>query len=188
MVPSATRSRSSALNCTPRVCPAPPPRRRYRHGVRRAALAAVLLAAAGCGSSAKVAVRSSATSSTSSSSVAATVPDLGPHPHFDTPEAAMRYLAAAWNAHDLTAERHVTDPDARVMLDDMRSEAVKLRFDRCERRDDGGHDLGDYTCYFAHDYPPNTSTTMAGGVGQAIVLVGPADTPGWYMTYFRGCG
>ncbi|HMC67911.1 MAG TPA: hypothetical protein VKJ07_02045 [Mycobacteriales bacterium] len=162
--------------------------------MRRLALAAVLMLAA-CGSSAKhVAVQAdrstSSTPSTSSTTVPPpdTVPDLGTHPHFDTPEAAMKYLATAWNSHDLTAERHVTNPAARDQLDEMRNEAVNLRFDRCERHKDSDLDLGDYVCYFKHDYPPNTSTTMAGGIGEATVLVGPADTPGWYMTIFQGCG
>ena len=167
--------------------------------MHRLGLAALLVLLAGaCGSSSHVAVQSSGSTSTSVSSSSTTastttsstgVPDLGPHPHFDTPEAAMKYLAAAWNAKDLTAEKHVTDPGARVQLDDMRNEAVNLRFDRCEpHKDDVGTDLGDYVCHFAHDYPPNTSTTMAGGIGEAYVLVGPADTPGWYMTVFASCG
>jgi hypothetical protein len=31
--------------------------------------------------------------------------------HFDTPEAAMRYLAAAYNRDDLAALKKVTNPD-----------------------------------------------------------------------------
>src|SRR5262249_14340726 len=46
--------------------------------------------------------------------------------HFDTPEAAMRYLAAAWNADDQVALRHVTDPSARDQLDGMHAEAANL--------------------------------------------------------------
>ena len=100
----------------------------------------------------------------------------------------MQYLAAAWNAHDITAENHVTDPGAREQLDEMRSEAVNLRFDRCERRVEAGTDKGDFLCYFKHDYPKDAPTTMPGGVGEAVVVVGPADAPGWYMTVFQSCG
>jgi hypothetical protein len=97
----------------------------------------------------------------------------------------MRYLAVAWNAKDLTSLKHVTDPSARVELDDMHSVAVNLRLDRCER-----NPAGDYTCYFDHDYPAHASTTMAMGdpmEGHAVFLVGPADDPGWYMTVFESC-
>ena len=159
--------------------------------MRLARLAVLAVLVAACGSSSHVAVRSTAPGSTTAkpTTTSATVPDLGPHPHFDSPDAAMRYLAAAWNAHDITAERHVTDPDARVQLDDMRSEATDLRFDRCERRvDDACTDMGDYLCWFTHDYPASTPTTMPGGVGQASLLVGPVDTPWWYMTVFKSCG
>ena len=95
----------------------------------------------------------------------------------------MTYLTQAWNAHDLVAERHVTDPAARVLLDSMRSEAVNLRLDHCTKRPQG-----DYECHFHHDYPADTPTTIVGGVGEAVFLVGPADAPGWYMTVFVSCG
>ena len=171
--------------------------------MRRLALVGLLVLAA-CGSSGKhVAVRSDtastaaapsssspavASTSTSTSAAPDTASDRGPHPHFATPEAAMTYLAAAWNAKDLVSEKHVTDPGARVQLDEMRSEAVNLRFNRCDRHVQDGTDMGDYICYFKHDYPKDTPTTMAGGIGDSTVLVGPADTPGWYMTVFQGCG
>jgi hypothetical protein len=95
----------------------------------------------------------------------------------------MNFLAAAWNANDQVSLRHVTNPSARVQLDAMHSEATNLRLDRCDKRPQG-----DYVCYFNHDYPPHTSTTQPGGTGQAVFLVGPADTPGWYMTVFQSCG
>src|ERR1043165_3754950 len=53
---------------------------------------------------------------------------------FATPEAAMRYLAAAYNARDLTALKRVTTPDARRELDDMRAQAVDLRLASCTYR------------------------------------------------------
>ena len=104
-------------------------------------------------------------------------------PHFDTPQAAMTYLAAAWNSHAIADLDHVTNPAARAQLVAMRSEAVNLRLERCT-----GRPQGDYVCYFAHDYPASTVTTLPGGQGQMVVLVGPARTPGWYMTVFVGCG
>src|SRR5205823_5611226 len=67
-------------------------------------------------------------------------------PHFDTPEAAMRYLTDAWNRKDADALRHVTNPGARDELDAMHAEAVNLRLDECYPRP--GH--GDYECTFIH--------------------------------------
>jgi hypothetical protein len=104
-------------------------------------------------------------------------------PHFDTPPAAMTYLAAAWNSHDIVDLDHVTNPAARAQLVAMHSEAVNLRLDHCT-----GRPQGDYLCYFNHDYPASTATTLPGGQGQMVVLVGPARTPGWYMTVFVSCG
>jgi hypothetical protein len=104
-------------------------------------------------------------------------------PHFDTPEAAMTYLATAWNTNDVVWLRHVTNPAARAQLDAMHSEAVNLRLDHRDRRPQG-----DNACTFRHDYPAATATTMPGGIGEAVFLVGPALTPGWYMTVFQSCG
>jgi hypothetical protein len=117
-------------------------------------------------------------------SVPVAAPDsTTPSPHFPTPEAAMTYLANAWNSNDQVALRHVTDPGARDALQAMHTEAVNLRLDHCTARPQG-----DYVCFFNHDYPAGTATTLQGGVGHAVFLVGPAATPGWYMTVFQGCG
>jgi hypothetical protein len=107
-------------------------------------------------------------------------------PHFGSPEDAMTYLADAWNRNDLTDLKHVTDPSARGALDDMHKVAVNLRLDRCEFN----KDPGDYTCYFDHDYPAHASTTMVMDdpvTGHAVFTVGPAATPGWYMTVLESC-
>jgi hypothetical protein len=107
-------------------------------------------------------------------------------PHFATPQEAMKFLADAWNRHDLVDLKHVTDVGARDQLEAMHMVAVNLRLNHCDK-----NDAGDYTCYFDHDYPPHASTTMPeehqGAMGQAVFLVGPADTPGWYMTVFESC-
>jgi hypothetical protein len=103
-------------------------------------------------------------------------------PHFDTPEVAMRYLADAWNRHDLVSLKHVTDPQARGALEDMRSEATDLRLDHCTFT----KARGDYECYFTHGFPRGYKSQ--GPVGTAEFTVGPADRPGWYMTYFVDCG
>jgi hypothetical protein len=68
----------------------------------------------------------------------------GQSPHFDTPDAAMRYLVAAYNAHDMTAERHVTTPDARTQLESERQWVNTFSFDNCQV--DGTQ--GDYVCTF----------------------------------------
>src|SRR4051812_16507594 len=110
--------------------------------MRRAALV-VLALAAGCGSGGPPAgagappttSTKATTTSTTSTSLATTTTSItmvDGKPHFDTPEAAMTYLAAAWNAHDTVALKQVTDPSARDELDAMHEVAVNLQLDRCE--------------------------------------------------------
>jgi hypothetical protein len=126
-----------------------------------------------------------ATTSTAEASTITTTLVNG-KPHFATPEDAMTYLTIAWNADDETDLKHVTDPSARDELDAMHQVATNLRLDRCEEN----VERGDYTCYFDHDYPPHASTTMAMEdmtTGHAVFTVGPADTPGWYMTVLESC-
>lgn len=104
----------------------------------------------------------------------------GPSVHFDTPEAAMTYLASAWNRNDLAALCQVTNPNARFLLNDMHKEAVNLRLIRC--RNTG---VGTYQCTFKHDYPQKMHKK---GTGRTWLDVGAADNPGYYMTVFAGCG
>lgn len=100
--------------------------------------------------------------------------------HFDTPEAAMRYLARAWNTNDLQALCQVTNPNARSLLLRAHSEAVNLRLAGC-------HGFGDgrYTCTFRHDFPRLKQPRHP---GRMWVDVAPARTPGYYMTVYIGCG
>jgi len=100
--------------------------------------------------------------------------------YFPTPQAAMRYLASAYNRHDKVALWYVTTPDGRNALEQMRSEAVNLRLRSCTK-----NPAGDYTCLFDHDYPPGLHKS---GHGTATFLAGPARDRGWYMTVFEGCG
>ena len=102
-------------------------------------------------------------------------------PHFSTPQAAMTYLASAWNRNDLTQLGYVTDPQARAALADMHSDATNLRLHDCTARS-----VGDYICNFDHDFLPGTAPS-SGAAGQAVFLVAPATTPGWYMTVFESC-
>ena len=112
-----------------------------------------------------------------------------PAVHFDTPEAAMRYLAAAYNRNDLAALKKVTNPIARDALQNMRAEAVNLRLESCTRQP-----AGDYECNFTHDYPPGYSPEAGHAAeeqhdgGHATFIVAPADNPGWYMTVLLECG
>ena len=128
----------------------------------------------------------STTKTTSASGATDTTTLVNGKPHFGSPDAAMRYLAAAWNANDLVSLKHVTDPSARDELNNMHGVAINLRLNHCDH-----NPAGDYTCYFDHDYPPHASTTMvmqnASKPGEAVFLVGPAATPGWYMTVFESC-
>lgn len=99
---------------------------------------------------------------------------------FRTPEAAMRYLARAYNRHDDAALRHVTNPGAREQMIQMRPYAPDLRLVRCT---DTG--MGSYSCSFTHAMPPSMKTTHR---GTAEVTVSPAAKPGWYMSGLVDCG
>jgi hypothetical protein len=100
--------------------------------------------------------------------------------HFDTPQAAMRYMAAAWNRGDLRALHHVTTPSAFRDLMGMHSEAVNLKLQHCNAT---GH--GDYICHFQHRYPKSFHNN---GYGASDMIVAPAINPGWYMYSLVGCG
>ena len=176
-----------------------------RRGVMRAGgvalvLLAVVAVLAGCGSpprehlaaapdtpsttTAPSAVRQQAPANTpiglKASQPTATTTVTPAPPHFTTPQAAMRYLTVAYNRDDLTSLKHVTTPSARVALVSMMKGATNLQLTGCKAR----AGLGDYTCTFSHDFPASRQKT---GSGQAVFIVGPADTPGWYMTVFESC-
>jgi hypothetical protein len=106
--------------------------------------------------------------------------NAGAGPYFATPQAAMRYLAAAYNRHDKSSLWYVTTPDGRNAIEQMRSEAINLRLRACTK-----NPAGDYTCVFDHDYPPSMHKA---GHGTATFIAGPARDRGWYMTVFEGCG
>jgi hypothetical protein len=146
--------------------------------ISRYLAASALLLAAACGSD--------------SATVEAPKPSITPRPsptppaasavHFNTPQAAMRYLASAWNRNDLVQLKHVTDPLARDALQLMHDEAANLTFDHCTFT----KARGDYECFFTHGFPKGYKSK--GPVGTAEFTVGPATKPGWYMTYFIECG
>lgn len=155
----------------------------------RLALVALLLTA-GCGGS-QVAVRTSAAATAvAPAASAAPTPTSSPTrrlyplwsplpyspapvPHFDTPEAMMRYLADAWNRGDLGAVNRVTDPSAREQLWNMHREATHLTLRRCTY-DDG---TKDYQCVFTHEYPIGY-TGDTSHLGEAFFRAGPARRTG----------
>ena len=100
--------------------------------------------------------------------------------HFATPEAAMRYLAAAYNRNDLAALKHVTTPEARNNLQFMRPNADNLQLVGCT----ANAGRGDYLCGFTHGFP---AATHRAGTGQAHFTAAPADKFGWYMTVLNDC-
>jgi hypothetical protein len=100
--------------------------------------------------------------------------------HFATPEAAMRYLASAYNRNDLAALKHVTTPEARNNLLFMRPNADNLQLVGCT----ANTGRGDYLCGFTHDFP---ATMHLSGTGHAHFTAAPADKVGWYMTVLNDC-
>jgi hypothetical protein len=107
-------------------------------------------------------------------------PPTAPRLYFSTPDAAMRYLTVAYNHNDLVALAHVTTPVARANLLAMHRTAVNLRLVGCTARPG----LGDYTCTFTHDFPPERHLS---GQGHAHFIAAPADKHGWYMTVLEDC-
>ena len=101
-------------------------------------------------------------------------------PHFGTPQAAMRYLAHAYNRDDVAALHYVTTPSSFSALIAMRSEAVDLQLKSCAPT---GH--GDYNCVFRHRYPRRMHDS---GYGESDFIAAPAINPGWYMYLFEDCG
>ena len=104
----------------------------------------------------------------------------GTRVHFDTPQAAMTFLAAAWNRNDLAALCQVTNPNSRFLLNDMHSEAINLQLKKCDYMA-----VGLYACTFTHDYPKHMH---AKGHGKTWLEVAAADNPGWYLLDYVGCG
>lgn len=144
--------------------------------ISRAAAGCALLVVAACGAGDRPVA-----AATPSPRPSAT-PPAASSVHFATPEASMRYLASAWNRGDLVQLKHVTDPEARRLLLDMHREATDLKLDHCTFT----KGRGDYECFFTHGFPVGYKSE--GPVGTAEFTVGPADKPGWYMTYFVDCG
>jgi hypothetical protein len=100
--------------------------------------------------------------------------------HFATPQAAMRYLAVAYNRNDLAALKHVTTPEARNNLLFMRPNADNLQLVGCT----ANAARGDYLCGFTHGFP---AATHHAGTGHAHFTAAPADKVGWYMTVLNDC-
>ena len=109
-------------------------------------------------------------------------------PHFASPDAAMAYLAHAWNSGNVQEVDYVTDPAGRDQMNSMAAQMVNLQFKSCT-----ANPAGDYTCYFMHDIAPTVSGTTYPNPnnyppGEAVFTVAPASTPGWYLTEVEHCG
>lgn len=99
--------------------------------------------------------------------------------HFATPQAAMRYLAAASNRDNVTDIHHVTTPASFKQFMSMRPEMHNLKAQSCHAT---GH--GDYLCNLGYQYREGKHTESA----VAQVIVAPAINPGWYMYAMVTCG
>jgi hypothetical protein len=100
-------------------------------------------------------------------------------PHFTTPQAAMTYLAAAYNSDDTAALHAVTGPQAFASLVTMRSSDTDLQLMSCAPRQQG-----DYVCSFRYSGPPRGPKASR----TAMLIAAPAVNPGWYMYQFlSGC-
>jgi len=116
-------------------------------------------------------------------------------PHFDTPEAAMRYLVAAYNANNETNIRHVTTPDSRDQFETERQWVKAFRFRDCTPN---AAPSWDYTCVLdivttmpgVHVQGVQAATDPSGNqiMDEVTVLVAPAARPGYYLEANEGCG
>ena len=140
--------------------------------ITRSVATCALVLVTACGASDRV-----ATPSPTMTPRPSPTPPVASAVHFNTPEAAMRYLASAWNRNDLVQLKHVTDPNARAELDLMHEEAANLKFDHCTLT----KARGDYQCFFPHGFPKGH--TRKGPIGTAELTVGPATNPCRYLTY-----
>ena len=94
--------------------------------VKLAVSLACLVLLAGCGGTTVSLAQPSAAPTTAAPSPTPTPSATPSVPYFHSPEAAMQYLASAWNRRDLVELKHVTTPIARELLEVMREEAVDL--------------------------------------------------------------
>ncbi len=111
-------------------------------------------------------------------------------PHFDTPDAAMRYLVAAYNANNETNIRHVTTPDSRDQFETERQWVKEFRFRDCTPN---GAPSWDYTCVLdiLRTMPGVQAATDPAGneiMDEVTVLVAAAARPGYYLEANEGCG
>lgn len=172
----------------------------------------VLVLVAGCGKSAAspsaggTTAKPATTSATSGGSLSPTAshspsPSVSPSsavPFFKTPQDAARYLADKWNAKDDVSLHHITNPESRASLTDMRTFATDLKLDSCTKNSNGT-----YTCVFTHAFLPGKSEP--GSVPTSSKHDGPAaasdphhgktalkgvavSKTGWYFNVFLYCG
>jgi hypothetical protein len=99
--------------------------------------------------------------------------------HFRTPDAAMRYLARAWNCRDLAAVKHVSTPVARHNMLGMSTTTSQLRFSNCDENS-YGTDYHSWECTMDDVYPKGTDTD--GKEMHQILTVYSARNPGFYVT------
>jgi hypothetical protein len=100
-------------------------------------------------------------------------------PYFSTPQAAMTYLAAAYNSGNTADLHYVTTPAAFANLQAIRPDMIHLRLRYCSATG-----RGDYDCYFSGDYPKHLHMK---GHQAAEYIAAPALRQGWYLYYYQGC-
>jgi len=100
-------------------------------------------------------------------------------PYFSTPQAAMTYLAHAYNTDNAADLHYVTTPAAFQNLKAIRSDMIDLRLRYCSATG-----RGDYDCYFSGDYPKHLHMK---GHQAAEYIAAPALRQGWYLYYYQGC-
>lgn len=172
---AAGNSTPAAATTTAKAQPKPAPTK-----------AAATTAAAVTSSPAASSPAATTSAPTPSATVSVSVtPAADVRPHFDSPQAAMTYLATAWNTGNMVDLKHVTQGAARELLLAMHHEAVNLRLKSCSPR----KGMGDFMCTFTHDYPSYYPVKYRKGkTGTAEFIAAPSSSVGWYMFAYEGCG
>jgi hypothetical protein len=120
---------------------------------------------------------------TGSTGTTSSTPPAYTGPDFTTAQAAMAYLAAAYNSDDTTAMHAVTTSQAFTALLAMHSSDVNLQVGSCTARAQG-----DYICSFRYTYAYTTASGQNSQTRSAMAIVAPALNPGWYMyNFIFGC-
>jgi hypothetical protein len=152
---------------------------------RTLGVAAALLLTAGC---AEVAHQATVTRTAPSGGGLVLVPERTAAQQrlfFRTPDAAMRRMTAAWNAHDDATVKRLVSPEMRPAIDHLHTFAVNLSLDGCHLTSNGT-----YYCRFAHDLLDASGKPVhaSNAAGHSAYSAIPDARVGYRLAHVSLCG